>query len=350
MPDAGSYRDRRKFIKTSAFAGAAALGGCVESIGGSDNTTLSVASGLPEGHVMEEGFKDSFQQTILENSGDTVEFENYPGGQLGGLGEAVRMARDNVADIVYAPPTVLTDELPLSNAFTLPGFDWRDTVRASRGTWESIKPGSALYEAEYAPKNIRPVGAHLIPPMQVYTTEPKLDTIDDWEGTTIGTSGAPIRGVENLGGAASQIPPPEYFSSLQQGTIDGVLAAPHAVLAYGIEELVNYGTTNVNLGNYVALWIMSDENYSKLSDDVQTAIEPASKNLAEYNAKALEDAADKRSKRYVDEFGVDLFDIADDELSSWEKRLSTARDEWIQDQQDPDIASDIVSTFDQRTS
>src|SRR5690606_36844027 len=131
--------------------------------------------------------------------------------------------------------------------------------------WEFAKPGGTLDKAEFAPNGVRVLMVMVLPPYQFFTSKAEIKGLDSLKGLkTRITGGAKEIATSKMGAVPVQIPAPETRDALSRGTLDAVLFPHSSVLPYDLTPLLKYGTQGVNLGSFVATYVISQERWDAL--------------------------------------------------------------------------------------
>lgn len=322
--------DRRSYIKgAGAAVGTVALAGCS---GGGDDHTFTVADFLPETHHIREHNLLPWVDRVEELTDGEVEFDLHFGEELGTSGEMLSLARDQVADISIVAPAYFPAELSLGQVGNLPDT-YLDVEVANEAFWHLTQ--DFLYEEELEDLNLRPVATTAEAPYQVYAEDNPIEVLSDWEGRNVRSAGGIMSvTIEALGGSPTDIEAPEQYSAHERGVVDSNLQAEPSFLAWDIYHFFDYGTTNVNLGSWVAFWVMNHDVWDTLDETIQDAFLQAGEEIAPQTGAAYRDEEVEPLREQFQDDGIDLYEVDGDEYEEWSDAMQEAQDHWVDEIED----------------
>lgn len=229
----------------------------------------------------------------------------------------------------YAPPFYLSDRLPLSTVTALPLVGNVTDQQALNDAFNSLALNE-LNEAEVLPLGVRTIRSLVTAPYQIMSRDGKISTLEELAGAKMRSSGGvQERSVENLGAAPVAIPAPDLYPALQRGTVDGTLFNLPTAAGYKLQEQLEYSTDNLNLGLFPVLYVINEDVWQTLPEDIQTAMIEAAREVVpsviEADKKGVEDF-----RKGVEENGGGLYQIDADQLTLWNERLAPVRDDWVE--------------------
>ena len=289
--------------------------------------TLKVADSLPVKHFSIETTK-FWMQKAEEYSNGKLKFDHYPAEQLAKARDLLDAVQNRIADVAYIPAQYFPDKAPLSTVAGIPTPEIKVTVQQIEAAYLDIGRG-ILFEEECKKLGIRPIRFSSTPPYDLHMTRKKIQKLDDFKGMKIRVAGnVQENAIKALGGIPVSITPPDMYTAMQRGTVDGTVFSYNSVASYKLHELVKYTTTNVNLGAFVSYYAINLDVWNSLPKDVQTAIDRAAEEAIPFDAAKVE----KQAEEYAEMFrkrGVDLYPIDEAELQRWGELLQPVRQEWI---------------------
>lgn len=241
-------------------------------------TTLRIADSLPSGHFIATELTRPFIDQVQKDSNGQLKLQYFPGEQLGKAKDLLMLTQSGVADIGYVGPSYVSDKMPLSAAFELPGA-FRDDCQGVRALWAMTHDGGFLQKGEFERNHVIPLLVLMLPRYQVLLSSGKP------VGSVAGLAGLKVR---SAGGAMdfmlrrlSMVPvkmtPPEIYESLSRGTIDGAVLPYSSALSYGLANLVKQGTVGGNFGTVVLTYSISESRWKGLSDKERSILMSAGK-------------------------------------------------------------------------
>lgn len=289
---------------------------------------LRVADSFPTTHQYSKNTQD-WLDLVTEKTDGRITFQYFPAEQLAKSADLLDAAQNGLADIVYAPPLYLSDRLPLSTVTALPLVGNVTDQQALNDAFNSLALNE-LNEEEVLPLGVRTIRTLVTAPYQIMSRDGKIATLDDLDGAKIRSSGGvQERSVENLGAVPVAIPAPDLYPALQRGTVDGTLFNLPTAAGYNLQEQLEYSTDNLNLGLFPVLYVVNEDVWHTLPEDIQTAMVEAAREVVptviEADKKGVEDF-----RKGVEENGGGLYQIDDDQLVLWNDRLTPVRDDWVE--------------------
>lgn len=255
-------------IKSALLAATFALGMTGTALA-QEKVELRFADSLPATHLFTKEVALPWMEAVTAASNGAVTFEHYPAEQLGKAKDLLSLTVSGVTDIGFVTPIYITDKLPLSGIYDLPGgpFTSCQGVEAFMGlaTGDGI-----LAKQEFEPNGVRVLMAVVQPPFQVFTSTKPIAKVDDLKGLKLRTAGgAQELTAERLGIVSVKITAPETSEAMSRGTIDGGILAHVSVGAYGLTDMIKYATDGANFGSAVLTWAISEQKFQQLSPELQ---------------------------------------------------------------------------------
>lgn len=288
--------------------------------------TLRTADSLPVGHYMAEGVLKPLTEMTTEKTGGKVVFEHFPAQQLGKAKDLFSLAQSGVTDIAYVGASYTSDKLPLSSVGELPEA-FNTSCEGTMAFWEIAKPGGVLDQAEYAPQGMRALAALVLPPYQIFSAS-EITSLDDLKGQKVRATGAAKQiALTKLGAVPVSMPAPETREALSRGTVDAI-AFPHSsILPYDLVPHLKTATEGTNFGAFVALWMISQDKFDSLPEDVQTALTEAGE-AATRNGCEVTDAVTEKDKQAIAEGGVSFVTLPEADMIKLAETMASVGDEW----------------------
>ena len=322
----------------------ALIAGCSNSDTSTSGTNDSAETvNLRVGHVEPEDRSThrallDFKDEVETKSDGSITIELHPNGSLGGdvqLTESVAMGSLDMALpattvlVTYATEFGILDMpylfLSYENAF--------DAMDGEIGEYFDAKLEEVgIKNLGYSYNGLRSLTNSLRP----------VNAPDDLEGMKVRVMESPvfIDFFETLGANATPMSFNELFTGLQQGTVDAQENPPSLIYANKFYEVQEYLSLTEHVNNFLA-FIMNNDKFESLSTEQQNIILEAGKNyvdlqrnmeledndenvellgsegglevneVSDENKQKFRDALEPMYEKYVDEFGQDLFDLAE---------------------------------------
>jgi len=289
---------------------------------------LRVADSFPTTHQYSKNTQE-WLDLITERTDGRITFDYFPAEQLAKSADLLDAAQNGLADMVYAPPLYLSDRLPLSTVTALPLVGNVTDQLALNQAFQSLVLNE-LNEVEILPLGVRAVRGLVTAPYQIMSRKGKIETLDQISGVKLRSSGGVQEtSVDNLGAVPVAIPAPDLYPALQRGTIDGTLFNLPTAAGYKLQEQLEYSTDNLNLGLFPVLYVMNEDVWQTLPEDIRTIIIDTAMEVLptvlEADKKGMEDF-----RVGLEANGGGLYQISDEQLALWNERLLPVREDWIQ--------------------
>ena len=298
----------------------------VQSAAAQEVVQLRAADSFPTGHYIAQSLIIPFTERVTERTGKT-DFVYFPAEQLGKAKDLLSLTQTGVTDIGYVGPSYVSDKMPLSAVGQLPEA-FSTSCEGTMAYWEIARPGGALDQVEFAPNGVRLLMAMVLPPYNLMTSKREITGLDSMKGLKIrSTGGALDLTVQKIGGVPVQMPAPEVREALSRGTIDAGLFPYPSVTPYGMEAFLDWGTQGLNFGSFVATYVISQDKWNSLPEDVQLAMTEIGEELTREGC-AVADVQNLDVKEKIAAAGVTFVDLPAEDGEKLVEILSTVGAEW----------------------
>lgn len=303
----------KKTVTVLAAAFAFALAGC----GGDDAKTASndsssaAAPAAAEPIVLRVGYENhpgepfdqgcrKWQELLEQKSGGTMKIELYPSSQLG--------SKDDIMDMMVAgePVSTLTDGAfyadrgvpDMGIVFGPFLFDsWEQAFKLNASPWyqEQSKKLEEIAHIHIVSTDWRYGARHTL------TTKP-VTKIEDFHGlkVRVPTNLIQVKGFEVLGATPTPMALGEVYTSIQQGTIDGV-ENPLAVLYNGkFQEVAKYLLLDAHVYNVTNL-VVGVDFWNSLTAEQQKWLKESCDEAGVYQNELQEQVEQELLKKFADE-------------------------------------------------
>ncbi len=241
--------------------------------------TLRLADSLPASHIFTTALARPWMDEVTRQTNGAVTFEHYPSEQLGKAKDMLSLTQSGVADVAFVVPVYISDKLPLSGVVDLPG-GFTSSCDGVEAFWSLATGDGVIAKKEYGPNGIRILMAVVQPPFQVFTTHKKIASVRDLEGLKLRTAGgAQDLTATKLGAVSIKLSAPDTSEALRRGTIDGGILARVSIGAYGLTDIVKFGTEGENFGSAALTWAISEAKWKSLPPDVQKIMADTGKKI-----------------------------------------------------------------------
>ncbi|MGP1397188.1 MAG: TRAP transporter substrate-binding protein [Inquilinaceae bacterium] len=245
---------------------AAALGLGIAAAPALAQTTIKVATFVPEQSVGVSKVIKPWMEAVQADLGDQVTMQPFWGGTLGkDPFKQFELVRNGVADVTWVLPGYTAGQFPQMSVFELP-FLFRDATEASVVGWKLYEQGLLT-----GLEDVHLVGFFASEPSNVFMKE-GIGSLDDLKGMKLRSVG-PIHAqwLEIMGAAPQTLSSAEMNEGLNRGTIDGVIQSWSGMRTFKTLELVSQNQ-EVPIGVIPFLLVMNKDTWENLPADVQASI------------------------------------------------------------------------------
>lgn len=315
-------------MKTLAH-GLAALGLLASGLApaAAQETTLRFADSLPATHQFTRMVAEPWMQAVTEGTDGAIGFQHYPAQQLGKAKDMLSLVTSGVADIAFVVPIYISDKLPLSGVYDLPGGPY--TSCEGVAAFLDLATGDGiLAREEFGPNGIRVLMAVVQPPFQVFTADAKIESVADLKGLKLRTAGgAQEMTASELGIVPVKISAPETSEAMSRGTIDGAILAPVSIEAYGMTDMIRYATDEANFGSAALAWAIREDKFQELPAEIRELMVAKGREVS-MSACATIQASVEDAKATWQENGVTLVRFPEDERKELFGMFDSIGAEW----------------------
>lgn len=300
-----------------------------------DKITLKVANYLPATAPYSTEGVEAWMERAEELTEGKVEFDYYPGEQLGKSTDHYQLVKDGVADISFFVPAYNSDLFPLADM--LSGIPLLSTSAYS-GTMafkDLLDEEESSAHQEFIKNGIRPIFANVTPSYEFWSVKNEIRVPEDMKGMKVRVPGGPISdAIEFMGGIPTTVPSNETFEALDKGIVDSTLNHPLAAKTYGVDEVADFGS-NFNYNANILPLAINEDVFQGLPDDVKDGIMQAGEEVNIELAEWQDEASGKMAEEFSDKFTIT--ESTKEELDEWEKVNKEFKEQWIKEQESKDI-------------
>lgn len=311
---------------------------------GDEKITLKLATEAAAGAPFSEEFAEPFMERVTELTDGKVEFDYYPGEQLGKGADLLNLTKDGVTDIGYIATPYFTSEMPLTNAVVgLPGL--YETSSAGSLAYYNISQQEPLLETDYLSNGIRPILSFMIPPYEVYTAGKEVKIPEDLKGLKIRTAGGISSEMMSFADAVPvQVSSADMYDAFDKGIAEALMQYPVNLKAYSLGELVTYGTQGLSAGGGVINFAINESKYQSLPEDIQEALLQAGKEISESGGNLHQTANEEILDELIDDGATTFYELSADEIEQWQNFYNEFVEYWSQ-QQDTEGFEEVLKMF-----
>ncbi len=307
-------------IKTTLLAGALALSALSTAAEARD---LTLAYFMGPKHPMNGAVFTPFAEKLAEVSGGELTVSMFPGGALNSSPpKQYSILLDGVADIVFHLPGYTQPLFPITTSVTTPGMCF-NAIECTEAMWRAYEPISKEFDAK-----ILALWANEMPIL--FSKDEPIHTMEDMQGKIVRvTSAQDIPFVEALGASAVSQPVSVINQNLTNGVIDVISIGSSGALSFQLYEPANYITTNVTGAGSAFVMLLSNDVWNSLSDQEKDWVEEASGKWLSMQGAETYNKIGARGIEVSKEYGVEVYELPDEERARWEAAIQPALDEWL---------------------
>ena len=316
-----------------------------DSSGDEEVITLKLATYVAPTSPIYKHLTEPWMKKVTELTDGKVQFDFYPGEQLGKAHDLLQLTRDKVADISVFPANYFADNMALTNALTgLPNLS-ETSLQGTKAYNDLLKENEQVLEKDYLKNGIRPLMGHVSPTYEIWTTEKEIRTPDDMKGIKIRTTGGLANSLyEYMKAIPVAVSHTETYEALEKGIIEGANYSSVAVEASGTGDLLKYATM-IHIGSAIHTVAINEQVWKGLPDDVQEAMIQASKELLESSGKNYDDETEAYNEEFVKNGGI-ILDLTKAEQEKWNRTAEEKKKKWLKDHETDDLPySDVLNDY-----
>lgn len=302
---------------------------------------LKVADIYPATHYVPANSLMVWTARVTELTNNQVQFDIYPSQQMGSSADMLDIMSKGIADIGYVPFPYFSSRMPLITGAGAISGSWENCSTGNPAVWE-VATTSPVLENDFLSNNIRPVLPFANQTFQLLTNKKLVTSLDDIKGLKIRSSGGVMdKIITSLGAIPVQIPVTELYEAMARGTVDGTLISCIAANSNKINEAAKYVTTGVNVSGGVFGYVINEDVWKSLPQNVQEAMNQASVEAL----KQLGETMDKLEKETLESFlsgGLEVHELSKDEQKNWILAQANVEADWINDMNAKSLPGEAV--------
>ncbi|WP_077211003.1 TRAP transporter substrate-binding protein DctP [Bacillus dakarensis] len=320
-------------LLTSIFA-IAGCGSSEDASGQSGQTqetiTLKAATYFPNTSTMSTEVMIPWMEAITERTDGRVQFEYYPGEQIGKAADLMNLTKDGVTDLAISSISYTPDLFPISNALSgLPNLS--ETMRQGTMAYNDLlKESTELLETEYSKNNIRPLFGHVSPTFEIWSVDQELRVPDDFKGLKMRTPGGVLTEYYSyLGATPVSMPNSEAYEALEKGLVSAYSSYSLGVKSIGLQEILGHAVF-AHIGTAVQPLVINEKKWQSLPEDVQQVIIEVSEEIMESASVSYEKLTDEFNQEF-EANGGKIAQLTEEELKQWHTVNEAFTKEWLEE-------------------
>lgn len=123
-------------------------------------------------------------------------------------------------------------------------------------------------------------------------------------------------------------PVTEVYDSIERGVVDGVMLPLSTLLSFNLDEVIDYATVGSFYVDTFFL-VMHLDAWESLSADDQAAVEEIIGRQLSLQAAEAYSASEQAGFQRLDEAGIEVYRLTDEERDQWRAQAQPVHDNWI---------------------
>ena len=311
-------------MSPSKIAGAMVTAGLiVASAASAEPVSLRFGwAGTPTANMHVHGIAP-WAETVMKESQGTLDIKVFPGSTLGSLQVIYDRVTNGAVDIGFITVGPIVTNFPKSTVLTLP-LEVNSSLEGSLAMWKLHERG--VIADEYAA--LKPLAMFTFANLSLHSKKP-IRTLEDMRGMKIGAnSRITAQGVDKLGGVPVTMLTPDFYQSLERGTVEAVHTGWPAVFTFKLGE-VTKAHVEEPLGAELAMHGMNKATFAKLPAAAQAAIDKNSGLVfSDAMGKSVQ-LEEKAGRDLVVSRSHEMIKLVPAEQARWKQRIQPLIDEWV---------------------
>lgn len=292
-----------------------------------EKITLKVATYVATVSPIYKYLTESWMEKVKEITEGKVDFEVYPGEQLGKAQDLLQLTQNKVTDISIFPVNYFPDQMPISNV--LAGFPNLSTtsLQGSLAYYDLIQSNNELLETDFLKNGIRPITTNVSPTYEIWTTGKEIRVPKDVKGLKLRTPGGIANEVyQNMGAVPVSVTHTDTYEALEKGVIEAASYSSVAVEQSGTIDLLKYALF-IHLGTAIHGLVINEQVWQKLPEDVQKAMIKAGEEVV----KTAGENYDKDTQAFNAEFEKvgKVIELTEKERATWIEAHEEFIESWL---------------------
>lgn len=307
---------------------------------GYESTTIRLAYNLPQDHHVAIGI-ENFAKEVVEKSGGKVNVQVYPAGQLLSDKDMNQSILSGGVEMGVNSSTLWSSTVPAMGVFDVP-YMFNDYAAVGeavngefgdklRGAMEE-KGAKVLIFADYGY-------------VQFANNKRQLTKPDDFKGLKIRSIGdLPSELIQAYGASPVFMGGGEVYMALQRNTVDGATSGTTAMLQRKYDEVTKYLTVN-NYAYLEFLLAVNKDYWDGLPKKTQELITEVAAETEVWIREQAE-KEDTESAKALEEKGMEVYYVPEDELDVWKDAAAPVRDVFIENA--GDLGKELLDLIDKK--
>jgi TRAP-type C4-dicarboxylate transport system substrate-binding protein len=287
---------------------------------------LTFAGFMPANSPFEKEIMPAFVKEVEAATGGRVKIIAYPGGTLLEGGKIFDGVIEGSADMGHESLSWVEGRLPVSDMFKKSGVPFEGSKAASRAFAEAME---ILDPEEY--HDVKVLMFFCTGPGNIHSNVP-IRSLEDLHGLEVRCIGSDSPSITALGAIPVTMTHAESYEALQKGIVKANLASNETLIAWNLAEVTKYTTITPFLYNGLQAIVMNLDVWNSLPEDIQSAIEEASKKVWEEHAIGFFDKQSEAGLQHaIDKTGQEVITLSEEETKRWKEKIAFIIDEYTEE-------------------
>lgn len=231
----------------------------------------------------------------------------------------------------------LLDGAPLYPGYWIGKIPAAGHLSGHMGTWETHEEMEMFFyqmgaleiiQDAYAQFGIHQVGPLSYGALALYSKKP-LETLDDFKGFKVRSTGTPAKVFEKLGAATVFIPGGELYQGLQTGVVDGAhWGGIEAGWGMNLQEVTDYIVTPNLLGHVNGEFMVSQKSWDALGSDHKKVVEQCVRSMSAEGAGYFLHGDYQKMNTFSNEMGKNISHLNEDAIAALRAKSMEVVDEY----------------------
>ena len=278
---------------------------------------------VEEGH---KGWAKEISDRVAAETPHSVEFEWHYAGALLAATEIYTGVAQGAADLGSTCPIYTAGVFPVSQAFELPGFNNDNALVASVTIHEAWKQ-SELLQKEF--EDVKIMHFWATGPGD-FMTNTRVETMEDLAGLELRALAGSGSALTLMGGVPVAFPMGQSYENIETGVVDGLIAPTDTLQGFRLAEVTKYITKTPFIYNILFMKVMNWDTWNALPPSVQQIFDEVNEKYVIEYGKLRTDYTLIGQQFGVEEFGMEVIELAPDEYQRWVELSMPVVDQWIE--------------------
>jgi TRAP-type C4-dicarboxylate transport system substrate-binding protein len=301
--------------------------------------TLRLAESFPQKHVVARTLSQRWMQNVEKASGGRIRFDYFPGEQLGKAADLIDVVKGGVADIGYMAPQYASESMPLGGVIGLPGV-YPDAAAGAPAYYRLVT--GRLYQEEIRKDDVVPLFSFVTGEYQMATASRRVTSPDAMRGLRVRTTaGYMERTAKRFRAVPVSLAAPEMYQAMERGTIDSAMISAESIQPYGLDDILEYITTNLSLGGFGAYYAINAGTWRELPPDLRKIMVDEGRKVSLDSGRVLTEDKQRVLKEFQEK-GITLTAVPAAEKARFDRASGEIQRAWAEDMNGRGLPGDEI--------